>query len=250
MTRDTAFERYFLARAELAEDLWSKEWRLEASILITTSLDALGAIWMHDFPSDRKALEKEVGGKPPSSIVMTRLLRRFAPSDPDALKVAVVCFAEDWTRHVPASAVDADALLTDRLGRFKGELPHSHRDVTRDALLLEAPAIATNTKLAALVEEYEYPALLYRFYRCPVVHMGSSARRTHGFTRGTEVMYMPLHKGFTSISFGPHLMTRWLRSAVTGYVDACDAANVKPAADLDPGQREEETLANRWAKVS
>jgi hypothetical protein len=161
----------------------------------------------------------------------------------------VVCFAEDWKRHVPAAAAVADALLKPRLGKVHGELPHSYEDVPQSALLAECPAIGSATRLAALVEEYEYAALLYRFYRCPTVHLGGNARRTHGFTRNEEVMYMPLYRGFTSISFGPQLVTRWLRAVATGYVAACFGAGVIPAEDMDPGDREEENLRSKWSKL-
>jgi hypothetical protein len=246
---DDLFEKYFHDRADLADELSRGGYALEASVLATTALDALAEIWVHDFPAEGKALDVEAGGRVSGSIRMARLVKRFAPAEPEAQKVAVVCFAEDWKRHVPAAAATADTLLKPRLGKFRGELPHSHQDVPRAALLAECPAITAGTKIAALVEEYEYAALLYRFYRCPTVHLGGSAKRTHGFTRDEEVMYMPLHPGFTSVSFGPRLVTRWLRAVATGYATTCAAAGVTPAKDLDPGTREEESLRSKWSKV-
>jgi hypothetical protein len=243
------FERYFHDRADLADELSGRGHVFEASVLATTALDALAEIWVHDFPTEAKALDVEAGGRVSGSIRMARLVKSFAPAESEAQKVAVVCFAEDWKRHVPGATATVDAILQPRVGKMRGELPHSHQDVPRAALLAECPAIAVGTKLAALVEEYEYAALLYRFYRCPTVHLGGSAKRTHGFTRNEEVMYMPLYGGFTSISFGPKLVTRWLRTVATGYVAACDAAGITPAKDLDPGTREEENLRIKWSKI-
>lgn len=243
------FERYFHDRADLADELARTGHVLDACVLATTALDALGEIWVHDFPDEGKALDREAGGRVSGSIRMARLVKRFASTDADAPKVAVVCFAEDWKRHVPAAAAHASGLLASRLGKLRGELPHSHRDVTRAALIAECPEIGTNPKLAALVEDYEYAALLYRFYRCPMVHLAGRANRTHGFTRDDEVMYMPLHGGFTSISFGPQLITRWLRAVASGYVMTCSHAGVTPAKDIDPGSREEDLLRARWSKI-
>jgi hypothetical protein len=180
---------------------------------------------------------------------MTALLEKFAAGEAEAQKIAVVCFAEDWRRYAPAGSAIADALLAPRRGRLPGELPHAHLDVAKDDLLRECPPIATNPRLATIVDEYRYAAILYRLYRCSMVHVGGAPHRTHGFTRDEEVFYMQLRRGFTSISFGPRLVTRWLRAVARGYAAACARAGVRPADDLDPGLRQEEALANKWGKI-
>lgn len=246
---DQAFERYFHARAELADELVAAGYGIEGCGLATAGLDALGAIWFHDFPAAERELGRASGGAVPSGTRMARLMQRFAPGEHLASRVAVVCFAEDWQRYAPATASPAEALLERRLGTMRGELPHAHEDKSIDDLLSECPAINTQPQVRALLDEYLYPAILYRFYRCPMLHVLGRARRTHGFTVGEEVMYMPLHAGFTSISFGPRLITRWLRAATSGYVRACAQAGLRPATDIDPGADGEDRLRARWERL-
>lgn len=61
---------------------------------------------------------------------------------------------------------------------------------------------------------------------------------------------MRLRPGFTSISFGPALVTRGLRVAATGYTRACAAASVQPAKDMDPAADAEELLKSRCERVA
>jgi hypothetical protein len=159
----------------------------------------------------------------PSSIRLARLLKNFASNDPDASKVAVVCFAEDWKYYRPQDAQIADQLLSRRLSDSPYEFIRSHQppksylDVSRDELIQECPDLKTNPRLFGLLEEYEYGALLYTFYRCPLVHLATGSRRAHGFTRGEEIMYYWsfYEDGRITISFGPNLVTRWLRNVVS-----------------------------------
>ncbi len=116
-------------------------------------------------------------------------------------------------------------------------------------LLRECPAIARQPKLAALTEEYEYPALLYRFVRSPLVHFGTSSSRTHGFVRGDEVFYMPLAHG-TTIGIGIGVVTGWLRAAVYHYVALCEQHRVRPATGIDAGRGGEERIESKWKAVA
>jgi len=243
------FEKYFLDRATLAERLADSDFRLEGMTLAANALVALGEIWLHDFPTVASSFATEFGGRVSDSIRTARLVKKFAAADADAGKIAVVCFAEDWKRYRPVDAAIADRLLAPRMGTHRGELPHSYQDVTWDELAKECPEIVSIQGLRALGEEYEYPAVLYRFWRCPLVHLAAAAHRTHQFTVGDEVMYMPLHEGYTSISFGPRLVTRWLRTVATDYVATCARESVIPAKDIDPGAAQEATLRGRWLKI-
>ncbi len=216
-TDNEHFKSYFHMRADVAEDLHKAGWTVDANIVATTALDALAEVWLHDFPGQSKTIQKLLGGAVPPSIRMARLVKRFAADAPHSDKVAVLMFAEDWKKNVPAATADADALLAPRIPKHRGELPHAHLDVSREELFQECPAIPHQPLLAALVEEYEYPALAYRFLRSPFVHYGTTSDRTHGFTRGIEVFYMPLKKG-TTIGISLGVVTGWLRAAATNYV--------------------------------
>lgn len=249
MTIDSAFEKYFHDRADLADKLAENGWVLEARTIAAASLDALASIWLHDYPDVKSKLVAELAGTPPPSIRMTRFLKLFAAADEEVHKVAVVCFAEDWKRYDTNSAALAARLLAPRLGKGRGDLPHSHKDVPISLLVKEEPELAMLPHIVQMAEEYEYGALLYSFYRCPLVHHASPSKRTHGFTRGTEVMYMPLHSNHTSISFGPALITRWLRCTATGYVSACARDSIRPANDFDPGKDPEGRLEGRWKRL-
>jgi hypothetical protein len=242
------FARYFHDRADLADELAGREFSVEAHILASTALDALGEVWLHDFPDEREAMEQELGGKVPASIRMTRLVKRFAVGSAHVGKVAVVLFAVDWKKHGTPPATDADALLTPRLGRVRGELPYAHLDVSREELVRECPAISASARLTALVEEYEYPAVLYRFVRSPFVHTGTASKRTHGFTRGEEVFYMPLVQGMT-IGIAVGAVTAWLRAAAASYVGECNQRGIRPATDIEPARQAEDVLESRWKRA-
>jgi hypothetical protein len=118
-----------------------------------------------------------------------------------------------------------------------------------DELLEECPAIARQSLLLALAEEYEYPALLYRFVRSPFVHFGTSSNRTHGFARANEVFYMSLEKGLT-IGIGIGVVTGWLRAAATGYVSHCIMHGVRPATAIESARQAEDALASRWKRLA
>lgn len=243
------FERHFHGRAELAEELQQRGFSVDANIVAATALDALAEVWLHDFQGERTAMEQELGGKVPPSIRMARFVKRFAVGAPHVGKVAVVLFAEDWKKYVSTAANEVDGLLAPRRPRLPGELPHAHLDITADDLLLECPALSAKPLAVALIEEYEYPALLYRFVRSPFVHFGTSSRRTHGFTRGEEVLYMPLAQG-TTLGISVGVVTAWLRAAATGYVAYCNQRRVRPATNIEPAQQAEGALEARWKRVA
>ncbi len=252
------FEHYFYKRAQLADDMATSGSVVDAYTLATASLDALAEIWLKDFPNDKRNLEKELGGNIPSSIRLARLLKKFASNDPHSRKVAVVCFAEDWKHYRPQDAHIAERLLSKRLSDNPNEflrayeLPKSYLDVSRNELAHECPELTTRQDIFALAEEYEYGALLYTFYRCPLVHLATGSRRTHGFTRKEEIMYYWSSYGDNriTISFGPNLVTRWLRNAVSGYVQSCQQVGIVPADNLDAGTNQEERLKRRWNKLT
>lgn len=243
-------EGFFHERANHVDELARLRWDQEAAILATTALDALGAVWFCDFPEEERKLAKQVGGNVPASLRMSQLVGTFAPDDEHARKVAVVCFAEDMRRHCRELAALAAQLLKTRVEDEPLALPRAYLDKTPHNLLVECPELASPPGLLALIEEYTYPALLYRFFRCPMVHMASGSKRTHGFARGREVMYMRIEpRKFTSISFGPQLMTDWIRKATSGYVAACLKAGIRPANQIDAGAEHEAKLDDRWRRL-
>ncbi|MEM1292487.1 MAG: hypothetical protein AAGH67_13540 [Cyanobacteria bacterium P01_H01_bin.162] len=254
------FEHYFYKRAQLADHLANSGCLIDAYTLATASLDAIAEIWMHDFPQDNQNLKSELGvEKVPSSIRLARLFKKFIPSDSLASRVAVICFAEDWKLHHPEDAAIADSLLIKRMGddpdpRIRDyEMPKAYLDVSRDELSRECPELAARSDLFDLSEHYEYGALLYTFYRCPLVHIGLTSNRTHGFTRGEEVWYCGSsddNDNRLAIGFGPNLVTRWLRSVASGYVQVCIDKCVSPAQNLDAGADHETRFKRRWSKIT
>ncbi|PSB19669.1 hypothetical protein C7B65_10250 [Phormidesmis priestleyi ULC007] len=184
-----SFEHYFYKRAQLADEMASSGHVVDAHTLATASLDALAGIWLHDFPDVKKKLEIELGGTVPASIRLARFLKQFVADDSRVSKVAVICFAEDWKNSRPQDAHLADQLLIKRISSDSHEFPRSYLDISRTELSQECPELSSRPDLYALAEEYEYGAILYTFYRCPLVHVATSSNRIHGFARGEEVMY-------------------------------------------------------------
>lgn len=252
------FEEYFYKRAELADQMANSGFVADAYTLATAYLDALAEIWLNDFPDAKKNLDSELGGTVPSSIRLARLLKKFISNDPRVNKVAVVCFAEDWRYYRPQDAHIANKLLQPRLSdeldkRLKvHELPKSYLDISRDELAQECPELMECLELFALAEEYEYGALLYTFYRCPLVHYATTSSRTHGFTRGEEIRYYwssSNNDDRFAISFGFKLVTCWLRNVVSGYVQSCRQVSMIPSDNLDVGTSHEKRLKKRWNKL-
>ena len=251
------FEHYFYRRAQLVDDMAASGSIVESYILATASLDAVAEIWFNDFPEVKRKLESELGGKVPSSIRLARLLKNFISNDPHVSKVAVVCFAQDWKCYRSEDAHIADQLLSKRLSDDPDEylrsheLPKSYLDVSRNELAQECPEITTRPGLFKLLEEYEYGSLLYTFYRCPLVHFGIGSRRTHGLTYGEEIMYhwSSCDDDRITISFGPNLISRWLRNVVSSYVQSCQKVDIVPADNLDAGTSQEERFKKCWGGI-
>jgi hypothetical protein len=248
------FEHYFYQRAQLADEMADSHCLPEAYTLATASLEALAQIWFHDFPDVKRKLEKELGGTVSGSIRLTRLLKNFCSHDPRVEKVAVICFAEDWKHYRPQDAHIADQLLNKRLSDNpikelrSYELPKSYLDVSRNKLAQECPYLANHPELFKLMEEYEYGALIYTFYRCPLVHSATESGRTHGFSRGEEVMYLE-GKDRIAIGFGLNLVTRWLRNVVSSYIQSCQKEKIVAADNLNAGNSQEKRLERLWKKL-
>lgn len=180
---------------------------------------------------------------------MARFVRRFA-ADPRAEKIAVICFAEDALRFKPAIAPsEVAALLRSRIESEPGVLPREDLDVDLAALTLEAPTLLGNPEVRKLVEEYFYPALLYSLYRCPVIHTLGWPKRMHRWVSNDDVRYIKDEPDLTRIGFGPDLVTHWLRASLSGYLDFCERAGVKPAGNIDPGADHEQRLRRKWERL-
>lgn len=224
------FEDYFHKRAEIADTLAeSSSTIVDSLILSTTALDALAKIWLHDFPEEEQRLKEIYDIKPrnniPSNLCFSRFLKEFAKNDPDANKVAVVCFAEQWKLYDPNNTNLAEQLLQTRLSDSDNpiiqlaESPKSWFDVSLEELGEECPLIFENSKLRRMAEEYEYGSMVYKFYRCPLVHSSKSSVRVNGFVRGEEISYRKsfIHENQTTIGIGPQVITRWLRKTSRTY---------------------------------
>jgi hypothetical protein len=244
------FEHYFYKRAQLADEMASVGHVTDSHTLAIASLDALAAIWLHDFPDIRKNLEIELGGKVPASIRLTRFLKHFIVDDPRVSMVAVVCFAEDWKYYRPQDSHLAEKLLITRISNNPNQPPKSYLNVSRIELAQECPELNSRPDLAALAEEYEYGSLMYSLYRCPLVHFATNSRRTHGFASGEEVMYywsFDVDDRFT-IGFGPNLATLWLRKVASNYIHTCNQEGIIPAHNINAGTIQEDRLKKRWSR--
>lgn len=243
------FREYFNAQADIADELYQTDHAINCYMTATAAIDALAEIWESDFPEEAQALSREFGGTVPSSVRMARFVRKFA-ADPRAEKIAVICFAEDAFRFKPTIVPsEVAALLRSRIPSEPGVLPRVDLDVDLAALKREAPTLLGKPEVSTLVEEYFYPALLYSLYRCPVVHTLGWSKRTQGWVRKDDVMYTKDAADFTSIGFGPDLVTHWLRASLSGYLDSCERAGVKPAGNIDPGAEHEQRLRKKWERL-
>jgi hypothetical protein len=64
-----------------------------------------------------------------------------------------------------------------------------------------------------------------------------------------KLMYSKDEPDFTSIGFGPDLLSHWLRASLSGYLDFCERAGVKPAGNIDPGSDNEQRLRKKWESL-
>jgi hypothetical protein len=166
------FSEYFLTHADLADELHTAGCFLNSYMTATAAIDALAAIWETDFPEESATLQREFGGTVPPSVRMARFVMKFS-NDPRAANIAVIRFAEDaklFGTNIPsAEAGEIDALFKAREVPF-GACPPAYLDIELAKLALEAPTLMANPTVRKLAEEYQYPALLYILYRCPMVH--------------------------------------------------------------------------------
>lgn len=240
------FADHFERRATLAESLEVAH-PIPARMIASTALDAIGETWMHDFPSDRAALAADLKCKEdriPSSIRMAHTVRRFAPGALYVGKVAVVRFAEHWKKYMPAAAAHADALIHPRLPLMPNHLPGHEVDSTKEELLRECPALV-GSPAERMIEDYEYPAFVYRYVRCAHVHLGRSAPQAHGFAADEEAFY-----NGSAFAVGLQVITSWLRHAAEGYAAYCSASGVECGKNIDAGETAEKLLKSAWEKAS
>ena len=75
--------------------------------------------------------------------------------------------------------------------------------------------------------------------------------RDHGFSHGEEIMYYwsNVDSDRTTIGFGSNLITRWLRTVTTNYIQLCRDESVTPAENLDASLLTENNLKDRWSKL-
>lgn len=258
MSAPASFAKHFHDRADLAEQLYRDQFRNEAHLVANVALDALSLVWTHDFPQEAPS----AGG---DAVRFRRFVQRFA-DDPQKNNVAVVLFAQDLIEFGPNELRSAgNKLLEERQAgtdpakhmEFR-EWPHQHKDCDWTSLANEEPALRGRPELAEIAERYTYPALVYSFFRCGVAHTLLKGSRTHDFS-GTEpddeISYAPpmIVSGKTrpiGIKFGLKVVTGWLRSSVTNYVEHAEAKGVRLADDLDPSKRAQENLERAWRNLS
>lgn len=218
-----SFRDYFFNRAEVSDGLTQKGATTDALILSTTSLDALGKVWAHHFAEQANQLASAFGGGLSDSQRLAYMLNEFTGPEDNANKIAVVCFAEDWKRAAPqmSSFIDSTLLSNRVLACEPRESPRAYLDVSLDDLLEQHPEIAEEPGLVRVAKEYQYGAILYRMYRCPLVHSSLHSSHTHGFARGYEVSYWRQSGKSTRIGYGSLLVSLWLRQAAAGLAQKC-----------------------------
>lgn len=249
------FEAYFHKTADVAEDLFKSGFQTEAFLMTTVAIDALAAIWRHDF-----GLSDESG-----PLDFAAFVREFV-ADPAGELICVVFLAEDMITHGPVRLhAIAQGLLEGRAAsrgqkptemEFR-ESPHAHRDVTWSDLIAEEPSLASEKELEMLARHYTRSALAYRLYRCGPAHGFARGSRTSGFSEPAgddEISYFPSYVvgGVVkpiSLKIGIRAFTQWLRTAATNYAAACGAAGKKPADGFDASATSLANLRGKWKDV-
>lgn len=267
------FEQYFKKKAQAADILADSDLVVDSIILATTGLDALAKIWFHNFPKIKQELDRKYDGGIGESIRFSELLKNFAEDKQEVNKIAVVCFAQDWKDYSPEDSCIADELLKPRLSQSKSEFirnrefPKQYLDVSLEELKDECSIILESLELDDRVQsqlsrlesdfqlqkiaaEYEYGAIIYNFYRNPLVHSSKSSDRTHGFAYREEIKYFwsYVEENQYTFGFGPNIITRWLREVVTNYVKYCRENDVIPAENLESDSEPKNKLKKRWKK--
>jgi hypothetical protein len=245
------FLDYFLRRAQISDGLAQTGSTTEALILSTTSLDSLGKIWAYHFAEEASRLATEYGGGLSDSQRLAHILKLFAGAEDIANRMAVVCFAEDWKKADPQKTQFIDsALLAQRsLECEPRESPRAYLDITLDELLAKYPEIVANPRLARVAREYQYGAILYRMYRCPLVHSSMHSCHTHGFARNQEVKYWRQSAEKINIGFGPLLVTGWLRKVAKGLTQKCILCSINPCLGVSSDEEQDRRLSSLWSKI-
>jgi hypothetical protein len=246
-----SFLDYFFNRAQISDGLTQTGSTTEALILSTTSLDSLGKIWAYHFADEASQLASAYGGGLSESQRLAHILKKFTGTEDIANRLAVVCFAEDWKKADPqkASFIDSTLLAQRALECEPRESPRAYLDVSLDELLAQHPEIEVDPRLIRVAREYQYGAILYRMYRCPLIHSSLHSCHTHGFARNEEVKYWRKSAVKTSIGFGPLLVTRWLRKVAEGLVHKCILSSINPCLGVDPDVEQDRRLSNLWSTI-
>lgn len=225
------FEQFFKNKSKIALRLHKNNHHQECYTLLTTTLESLSQIWLKDFKEDKKQIIEEQRTIYPEDkiknaharLAITRLLKKFAPHAPYSKHVSVIMFAEDWRRNIPEDANIANSLLNKRISTT-GALPDQSQDITAEELIAEITSYRTIDRkdiLADIIERYEYGALVYKLYRCPLVHNNNPSKLTHGFVQEDEIryMYQDINTATQSfepqsrpirIGFGPKIISKWI----------------------------------------
>jgi hypothetical protein len=255
MAEPGSFEQFFHGHAALAEELYQRGERQAARLLAAVGVDALAAIWKHDFALN----------EPASDLRLVNFMQTFLPADTRTRTIAVVLFAEDLRKHGPVRLhALAQRLLDERnadQSTTKGlefrEMPHAHKDTDWTGLVLEEPSLTTETAVQEMARRYTYPGMVYRLVRCASAHALSSGYRVNDFSGpegDDEICYWgPMivagKRRPISIKFGIHVLTRWLRGAASSYITHCARAGKRPADDFDANAESVANLAAKWGKL-
>jgi hypothetical protein len=242
---------YFLQRAVISDRLIQEGQTADGLILATASLDALGKIWAHHFAEEASQLATAYGGGLSDSQRLAHMLKAFTRPEDNANKIAVVCFAEDWIEADPqrASFIRSSLLQHRVLDCEPRESPRSYLDLSLDDLLKQHPEIAHEPGLVRVAQEYQYGAILYRMYRCPLVHSSLPSLHTHGFARNNEASYWKPSGEKARIGFSPLLVTRWLRQVASLLAQKCMESSISACSRMDPDAEQNRRLSALWEKA-
>ena len=256
MAEPGSFEQFFHDHATLAEELYQRGKRQAARLLTAVGIDALAAIWEHDFSVN----------EPASDLRLVRFMQTFLPNDPRTRKIAVVLFAEDLRQYGPARLhLLAQRLLTERhanVSAMKGlefrEMPHAHKDKDWPELIAEEPSLAGEVALETMAARYTYPGMVYRLVRCASAHALSGGHRVNDFSPPSgdaEIsywgqMFVRGKRRPTSIKFGIRALTGWLRDLASSYASHCASVGKRPADGLDANAESVAMLAKKWSTLS
>lgn len=248
------FESYFVQRADLADELFKRDFRTDAFLIATVAIDSIGAIWRHDFA---KPFE--------SGPLDFAAFLRFFGDDPETDKICVVFLAEDIIAfgsarlHAVARRMlqkrAADPTVKVEEFEFR-ESPHAYEDATWADLVNEEPTLASETDLAQIARQYTRAALTYRLYRCGPGHAYSRGSRTSGFADprdDDEISYFPAYvvRGVLqpiSLHIGLHTLTRWLRASASNCARQYRTAGKVIAATFDASSESLDNLKAKWFK--